>query len=87
MPWNAEFGNAWWLFCHHSPNKAGSGSHTLRPSSDDLKFRRAQTSRQSVAELRDPERWAPEPRERVELHDVHGLKLPLGAKDVLAMAG
>ena len=42
MPWNAEVGNAWWLLCHDSPNEIRLSSHTLRLSSDDLKFRRPQ---------------------------------------------
>jgi hypothetical protein len=78
-------GNAWWLLCHDSPNESRLNSHTLRLSSDDLKFRRPRG--RSIPELGDPERGALEPRERVELHDVHGLDLPLRAEEVLAMAG
>src|SRR2546422_9263620 len=41
-PWKADEGNAWWLLCHDSPNDSRLRTHTLRLSSDDLKFRRPQ---------------------------------------------
>jgi hypothetical protein len=48
---------------------------------------KASLASESVPELRHPERRTREPRKRVELHDIHRLDLPLGAEDVLAMAG
>ena len=32
-PWNAEVGNAWWLWCHASPIESGASQNTLRDSS------------------------------------------------------
>ena len=32
-PWNADDGNAWWLWCHDSPNEIHDSHQTLRDSS------------------------------------------------------
>ena len=53
-PWNADEGNAWWLWCHDSPKEIHESHQTLRDSSLTRK-RREPTKWQT--ELTDQVMW------------------------------